>query len=258
MQRHICSLSTQVPAARAHCSVLRSQFLAGRRVQAVQQSVTAKRVASCSARAAAQEGERYRLDNLSPQPGSKHRKKRKGRGHAAGQGGSAGRGMRGQKSRAGATIRPGFEGGQIPLYRRLPKLKGIAGGMSAGLTKYATVNLSDLSAFSDSEEVTLEALVEKRVLSISGREKRLPLKVLGEGDLPGKLQIKAASFSQSALQKIEEAGGKAEVVPRRPKFTRALARRRIRERAAQAEKGKKPADLRTPRKLKKKAAAGLP
>ena len=85
--------------------------------------------------------------------------------------------MRGQKSRSGSGIRPGFEGGQTPLYRRLPKLKGIAGGMGAGLPDFVVVNLSQLSRFAEGEEVTLETLEEKRVLNISGRESRLPLKV---------------------------------------------------------------------------------
>ena len=93
------------------------------------------------------------------------------------QGGTAGFGMRGQKSRSGSGIRPGFEGGQTPLYRRLPKLKGIAGGMGAGLPDFVVVNLSQLSRFAEGEEVTLQTLEEKRVLNISGRESRLPLKV---------------------------------------------------------------------------------
>lgn len=86
--------------------------------------------------------------------------------------------MRGQKSRSGSGIRPGFEGGQTPLYRRLPKLKGIAGGMGAGLPDYNVVNLSQLDAkFGEGEEVSIEALEAKRVLNLSGRESRLPLKV---------------------------------------------------------------------------------
>lgn len=86
--------------------------------------------------------------------------------------------MRGQKSRSGSGIRPGFEGGQTPLYRRLPKLKGIAGGMGAGLPDFNVVNLMQLDArFAEGEEVTIEALEQKRVLSLSGREARLPLKV---------------------------------------------------------------------------------
>lgn len=96
------------------------------------------------------------------------------------QGGTAGFGMRGQKSRSGSGIRPGFEGGQTPLYRRLPKLKGIAGGMGAGLPDFVVVNLAQLSQkFAEGEEVSLESLEEKRVVNLSGREARLPLKVRG-------------------------------------------------------------------------------
>lgn len=85
--------------------------------------------------------------------------------------------MRGQKSRSGSGIRPGFEGGQTPLYRRLPKLKGIAGGMGAGLPDFVVVNLAQLDKFAEGEEVTLESLEEKRIVNLSGRESRLPLKV---------------------------------------------------------------------------------
>lgn len=82
---------------------------------------------------------RFRLDNLGPQPGSRKNRKRKGRGHAAGQGGSCGFGMRGQKSRSGPGVRRGFEGGQMPLYRRLPKLRGIAGGNQSSIFLYAFI-----------------------------------------------------------------------------------------------------------------------
>ncbi|PRW33874.1 50S ribosomal chloroplastic [Chlorella sorokiniana] len=180
----------------------------------------------CQAAAAAAEAEqdRLRLFNLSPQPGSKKAKNRKGRGYGAGQGGSAGFGMRGQKSRSGSGIRPGFEGGQTPLYRRLPKLKGIAGGMGAGLPDFVVVNLAQLDAkFGEGDEVSLESLESKGVLNLSGREARLPLKVLGTGELSKKLVIKAAAFSESAKQKIEAAGGTAEELPQKPKWTRALA-----------------------------------
>ncbi|GAU14829.1 hypothetical protein TSUD_50410 [Trifolium subterraneum] len=128
------------------------------------------------------ENVRFRLDNLGPQPGSRRRAKRKGRGISAGQGASCGFGMRGQKSRSGPGIMRGFEGGQMPLYRRLPKLRGIAGGMHAGLPKYVNVNLEDIenAGFQDGEEVSLETLKEKRVINPSGRERKLPLKVMGE------------------------------------------------------------------------------
>ncbi|PSR88282.1 50S ribosomal protein [Actinidia chinensis var. chinensis] len=107
--------------------------------------------------------DRFRLNNLGPQPGSTKNRKRKGRGNAAGQGGSCGFGMRGQKSRSGPGVRKGFEGGQMPLYRRLPKLRGIAGGMSAGLPKFVPVNLKDIEAagFEEGEEVSLGVIEDE-------------------------------------------------------------------------------------------------
>jgi large subunit ribosomal protein L15 len=128
--------------------------------------------------------------------------------------------MRGQKSRSGSGIRPGFEGGQTPLYRRLPKLRGIAGGMSAGLPDYVTINLSDLKKFVEGEEVSLESLQEKRILNLSGRSTKLPLKVLGMGELKTPLTIKATAFSQSAKEKITGAGGKIIEVPQKAKWLR--------------------------------------
>jgi large subunit ribosomal protein L15 len=128
--------------------------------------------------------------------------------------------MRGQKSRSGSGIRPGFEGGQTPLYRRLPKLRGIAGGMSAGLPDYVTINLSDLKNFVEGEEVSLESLQERRILNLSGRSTKLPLKVLGMGELKTPLTIKATAFSQSAKEKIAGAGGKIIEVPQKAKWLR--------------------------------------
>ncbi|RAL45706.1 hypothetical protein DM860_009570 [Cuscuta australis] len=165
---------------------------------------------------------RFRLNNLGPQPGSTKNRKRKGRGHAAGQGGSCGFGMRGQKSRSGPGVRKGFEGGQMPLYRRLPKLKGIAGGMRAGLPKYVPVNLKDIEAagFHEGEVVSLESLSEKGIINPSGREKRLPLKILGDGELGVKLTLKARAFSASAKQKLEAAGCSLTVLPGRKKWVK--------------------------------------
>ncbi len=107
----------------------------GVRIQARVQPPRAARVAVVQC-VAEDEAERLRLNNLSPQEGARRKKTRKGRGYGAGQGGTAGYGMRGQKSRSGSGIRPGFEGGQTPLYRKLPKLRGIAGGMGHGLPDY--------------------------------------------------------------------------------------------------------------------------
>ncbi|XP_062160274.1 large ribosomal subunit protein uL15c [Alnus glutinosa] len=167
-------------------------------------------------------GVRFRLDNLGPQPGSRKKAKRKGRGIAAGQGNSCGFGMRGQKSRSGPGVRRGFEGGQMPLYRRIPKLKGIAGGMHAGLPKYVPVNLKDIEAagFQAGEEVSLETLKKKGLINPSGRERRLPLKVLGDGELKVKLNIKARAFSASAKEKLEAAGCSLTVLPGRKKWVK--------------------------------------
>lgn len=167
-------------------------------------------------------GVRLRLDNLGPQPGSRKKPKRKGRGIAAGQGNSCGFGMRGQKSRSGPGVRRGFEGGQMPLYRRIPKLKGIAGGMHAGLPKYVPVNLRDIEAagFQAGEEVSLETLKKKGMINPSGRERRLPLKVLGDGELKVKLNIKARAFSASAKEKLEAAGCSLTVLPGRKKWVK--------------------------------------
>ena len=188
-----------------------------------------RRLAVCTAAAGKEEGssERLRLNNLSPQEGSRRSKLRKGRGYGAGQGGSAGFGMRGQKSRSGSGIRPGFEGGQTPLYRKLPKLKGIAGGMGAGLPDFVTVNVRDLNAFDEGPEITLDLLKEKRILNLSGRDARLPLKILGTGDLKGALTVHAEAFSASARAKIEAAGGTVVVVPQKEKWTRKAHEARV-------------------------------
>ncbi|EPS73688.1 hypothetical protein M569_01067, partial [Genlisea aurea] len=167
-------------------------------------------------------GVRFRLDNLGPQPGSRKKAKRKGRGHSAGQGGSCGFGMKGQKSRSGPGVRKGFEGGQMPLYRRIPKLRGIAGGMRSGLPKYVPVNLKDIEegGFEEGEEVSLETLKEKGLIKPSGRERRLPLKILGDGQLSRKLNLKARAFSAAAMAKLEEAGCSVTVLPGRKKWVK--------------------------------------
>ncbi|KAF5839710.1 plastid/chloroplast ribosomal protein L15 [Dunaliella salina] len=166
--------------------------------------------------------ERLHLGNLSPSPGSTRREARKGRGYSAGQGGTCGFGNRGQKARSGPGTRTGFEGGQMPLYRRLPKLKGICGGMGAGQPDFVVLNLDKLEGrFEPGEEVTMEKLKEKGFVRASGRRRNLPLKVLGDGELKTGLSIKAGAFSASAKAKIEAAGGQAEVVAPRRKWTRA-------------------------------------
>ncbi|KAI4304969.1 hypothetical protein MLD38_040422 [Melastoma candidum] len=165
---------------------------------------------------------RFRLDNLGPQPGSRKKGKRKGRGISAGQGASCGFGMRGQKSRSGPGVRKGFEGGQMPLYRRIPKLRGIAGGMHAGLPKYIPVNLKDIetAGYQEGEEVSLETLKAKGLINPSGRERRLPLKILGYGELSMKLNIKARSISAAAKEKLETAGCSLTLLPGRKKWVK--------------------------------------
>lgn len=145
--------------------------------------------------------------------------------------------MRGQKARSGPGTRPGFEGGQIPLYRRLPKLKGIAGGMGAGLPDYVVINLGALSgAYSEGETVTLQSLKERNVVNVSGREARLPLKVLGDGELSFALTIRAAQYSKSAKDKIEAAGGSALEAAVPQKWTRKAHEARVKAQSGQAKK----------------------
>jgi large subunit ribosomal protein L15 len=146
-----------------------------------------------------------RLNDARPQKGSKKRPRRVGRGIAAGQGASAGLGMRGQKSRSGAGTRPGFEGGQQPLYRRLPKLKGFP---IVNRKEYTTINVSKLTSLPANTEVNLASLKEAGIITaIQG-----PLKILGDGELNVPLKIQAAAFTSGARSKIEAAGGSCEVL----------------------------------------------
>lgn len=142
--------------------------------------------------------------------------------------------MRGQKSRSGSGVRPGFEGGQTPLYRRVPKLKGIAGGMSAGVPKFVTVNVSQLEAECEAgSEVDIASL--ERLVGATGARTKLPLKVLGDGEIGKALTVKAASFSASAKAKIEAAGGKAVVLEGKPKWVRSSGKDEKKPAAAAAE-----------------------
>ena len=144
-----------------------------------------------------------KLYELSPAPGSTKEVKRKGRGAGSGNGKTAGKGHKGQNARSGGGVRPGFEGGQMPMARRLPK----RGFNNIFATKYATVNVCDLEVFEDGSEIDVYALIEAGILN-----KELDgLKVLGNGELTKKLTVTAAKFSASAKEKIENAGGKAEV-----------------------------------------------
>lgn len=145
-----------------------------------------------------------KLHELAPVAGSTQVGKRKGRGHGTGNGKTAGRGHKGQKARSGGKIRRGFEGGQMPLARRVPK-RGFNNIFAKPLT---SVNVSQLERFEDEAVVTAETLIEAGVLS----DCTYGLKVLGAGNLTKKLTVQAAAFSESAKEKIEQAGGKAEVV----------------------------------------------
>ncbi len=146
-----------------------------------------------------------RLTDVQPQPGSNRRRRRICRGIAAGQGASGGFGMRGQKSRSGRPTRPGFEGGQTPLYRRLPKLKGF---QVYGRKAFTLVNVEDLAELKAKSEVTLESLMAAGIITQNDG----PLKVLGNGELTVKLTVKAAGFTEGARSKIEAAGGTCETV----------------------------------------------
>jgi len=145
------------------------------------------------------------IHDLSPAPGSTHVNKRKGRGHGTGNGKTAGRGHKGQKARSGGGVRVGFEGGQMPLTRRVPK-RGFNNIFAKPLD---IVNLCDIEArFDDGAVVDTETLISAGLLS----KVKYGVKVLGKGELSKKLNISANAFSESAKSKIEAAGGKAEVV----------------------------------------------
>ncbi len=145
-----------------------------------------------------------KLHELSPAAGSKTASKRIGRGHGSGWGKTAGKGHKGQKARSGGSIRPGFEGGQTSLARRIPK----RGFNNIFATEYTVVNVSDLERFVDG------TVVDTELLKASGLVKKEldGVKVLGNGELTKSLTVKAAAFSASAKEKIEKAGGKAEVM----------------------------------------------
>ena len=145
------------------------------------------------------------LNTLKSNTGSRKKKLRKGRGIAAGQGASCGFGMRGQKSRSGRPTRPGFEGGQMPLYRRVPKLKHFE---IINQKNFSIINLNKLSEFRDNEVVNLDSLVKKKLLF----KPKFPLKILGNGVVNSKLKVQAHAFTKVAKEKIEAAGGLCEVI----------------------------------------------
>ena len=141
-----------------------------------------------------------KLEDLKPQTGSQHRKRRVGRGIAAGQGARCGVGMRGQKSRSGRPTRPGFEGGQIPLYRRIPKLKHFT---VINKKEYTLINLDSLADLAPNSEVSLKSLISAGIVTQNDGA----LKILGRGDISFPLTVHASAFSASAKVKIEAAGG---------------------------------------------------
>ncbi|WP_040198031.1 50S ribosomal protein L15 [Candidatus Soleaferrea massiliensis] len=145
-----------------------------------------------------------KLHELSPAPGSAKKAYRKGRGPGSGNGKTAGKGHKGQNARSGGGVRPGFEGGQMPLARRVPK----RGFNNIFATRYATINVSDLNRFEDGAVVDTDAIIASGLIKkpLDG------IKILGNGELEKKLTVTVAAFSASAKEKIEKAGGKTQVI----------------------------------------------
>ncbi len=144
-------------------------------------------------------------NRLSPPAGSKRGRKRVGRGDSSNNGSYSGRGSKGQKSRAGYKMRPGFEGGQLPLIKRLPRKRGFT---NIFRTEYSIVHIGELNKFEAGTEVTPEKLAEEKII----KSLRQPIKILADGELDRPVNIKANKFSASAKAKIEAAGGQAEEV----------------------------------------------
>lgn len=145
-----------------------------------------------------------KLNELKPAEGSKKIRNRVGRGIGSGNGKTSGRGHKGQNSRSGGGVRPGFEGGQMPIYRRLPKV----GFTNIFAKEYVTVNVSELERFDNGTEVTKELLKEAGVIS----KYNDGVKILGRGELTKKLTVKVSKLTATAAEKIEKAGGKVEVI----------------------------------------------
>ena len=144
------------------------------------------------------------LNELKPVPGARHSRKRIGRGTGSGHGKTAGKGNKGQNARSGGGVRPGFEGGQIPLFQRLPK----RGFNNINRKEYAIVNLCDLNVFDNGTVVTPDLLIDAKII----KDIKSGVKILGCGTLEKKLTIKAHKFSASASEEIAKAGGTAEVI----------------------------------------------
>ncbi len=146
-----------------------------------------------------------KLHELKPNEGSVKNRKRVGRGPGSGTGKTSGKGHKGQNARSGGGVRPGFEGGQLPLFRRLPK-RGFSNSMFK--KEYAIINLDDLNRFNDGDVVTPELLIELGIV----KKQLCGIKVLGNGTLEKKVTVRAHKFSDSAKEKIEALGGKVEVI----------------------------------------------
>jgi len=146
-----------------------------------------------------------RLNDLRPAAGATHKKKRVGRGTGSGHGGTSTRGHKGQKARTSGGVRPGFEGGQTPLHRRLPQRRGFR---NINRKEYAIVNLDDLERFEAGTEVTPQLLVSSGLI----KNVKDGIKVLGDGEITKALTVKAHRFSKGAEEKVKAAGGTAEVV----------------------------------------------
>ncbi|HUT67338.1 MAG TPA: 50S ribosomal protein L15 [Dehalococcoidales bacterium] len=144
-------------------------------------------------------------NNIAPAPGSRRASKRVGRGDGSGHGTYSGRGCKGQKSRAGYKMRPGFEGGQLPLIKRLPRKRGFT---NIFRTEYSTVKVGALNAFDAGSEVTPEQMLAAGIV----KSLKNPIKILGDGDIDRSLKVRAHKFSASAKAKIEAAGGTVEEV----------------------------------------------
>ena len=147
-----------------------------------------------------------KLHELKPAEGSRKVRNRVGRGTSSGNGKTSGRGQKGQKARSGGGVRPGFEGGQMPLFRRLPK----RGFKNINRKEYETINVCDLDIFEDGTEITPELLFENKILNKN--KAKAGIKILGDGEITKKLTVKAHKFTKSAEEKITAQGGKAEVI----------------------------------------------
>lgn len=146
-----------------------------------------------------------KLHDLKPAPGSTRDRKRVGRGHGSGHVKTAGRGTKGQKSRSGGRTRPGFEGGQNPIYQRMPYKRGFKNYFKK---EFEIINLGTIADFEMESPVTPESLYERGLI----RSTRVPLKILGDGEITMAIEVHAHKFSATAVEKIEAAGGKAEVI----------------------------------------------